>query len=155
MCRGKKHTKDLPGILLKIRRTCSFTTITVNSKAANHAATFDYGELKARVRPPSRAVWPRFLIFEVATLVFPSYQNSRGSRERRTSFWQTWPNQVHGNTPLLKSDGYDPNAGQEAREISAFSYYQEKMESSPRSRKKRKRVIKNWEKGHVTVNSSE
>lgn len=123
-------------------RITPFTTITCN-KSWRTAAHIDSGDLKQGF-----GVLCCLGDFEGCDLVFPRYKTAVRFREGDILLADV-ANQVHGNTPFLKSDGSQIEPGKEPERLVCVFYYQEKMEHCLPTEEAGK-VINNWKKGQST-----
>jgi hypothetical protein len=136
----EKASKTLREYVLETRNGITpFTTITCNNKWRT-AAHVDSGDLKQGF-----GVLCCLGDFEGCHLVFPRYKLAVKYREGDILLADV-ANQVHGNTPLLKSDGTVPKLGEEPERLVCVFYYREQMEFCTPPEEEMA-VINNWEKG--------
>jgi hypothetical protein len=116
-----------------------FTTITVN-RSWRTAAHVDSGDLKQGF-----GIMCCLGDFEGCDLVFPRYRTAVRYREGDILLADV-ANQVHGNTPLLNSDGSVPKLGNDPERLVCVFYYQEKIEHC-QSPEEEMGIVNTWVRG--------
>ena len=119
--------------------TTPFTTITCNNRWRT-AAHIDAGDLK-----DGFGCMCSMGAFEGCDLVFPRYRTAVHYREGDVFLANV--HEVHGNTPLLTTEGKVPLPGREPERLVCVFYYTEHMDQCESTIKKEHEFINKREKG--------
>jgi hypothetical protein len=138
----KKASQTAPIWLIRtVEAHTPFTTITCN-KSWRTAAHVDKGDLKE-----GYGVMCCLGDFGGCDLVFPRYRVAVRYREGDVLLANV--HEVHGNTPLLNSDGTVPQVRREPERLVCVFYYQEKMDQCERTVDEEHEFINRRERGQA------